>query len=256
MRVVQFRSNGASRMGVLESDDAIRALDGDPFSGGQPGAVVAQLNDVELLAPCAPSKILCIGSNFASAVRAKKRPWPTAPVAFLKTSNAITGPDTDVIRPPDVTTFEYEGEMAVVIGKTASKVSAAQAMDYVFGYACSNDMTVRDWQQTDQHWTRAKASDTLCPLGPWIETDIDPSDLSLKVTVNGQLRQDGRTGDMIFRIPDIIEYLSRTITLYPGDLILTGTPLGAHPVVDGDVMEVEIEGLGLLRNTVRQDSGA
>ena len=256
MRVVRFEANGQSAAGVLSEDGTIRRLDGDMFTNTSPGEIVATRDEVRLLAPCSPSKILCVGSNYAHAVRARNRPWPEVPVVFLKTSNAIVGPDEDVIRPAGVENFAYEAEMTIVIGRTAAKVSANDAHDYVFGVTCGNDMTVRDWQQSDVHWTRAKASDTLCPIGPWIETEADFRNLGVKARINGDLQQDGRTDDLIFDVPTIIEYLTRSITLYPGDLIMTGSPLGAGPVVDGDVMEVEVEGVGTLRNTVRQAPGS
>lgn len=256
MRVLRFQSDGEPQVGILEDDQSIRSVSGDVYSNPSPGDVVANLSDVQLLAPCSPSKILCVGSNYAHAVRARNRPWPDAPVVFLKTSNAIVGPGAEVTRPHGIERFEYEAELTVVIGRTATKVSAADANDYIFGLTCGNDMSVRDWQETDAHWTRAKASDTLCPIGPWIETDSDPSDLSIKARVNGEMHQDGRTNDLIFKVPDIIEYLTRTITLYPGDIIMTGSPLGAGPVADGDVMEVEIESIGVLRNAVRQERGS
>ncbi len=254
MRFVRYEDGHTAHYGVAGADGTVRSVTGTIYGEYEVGDVVGNLADLSLLAPCEPSKILCIGRNYDSAVRARGSDYPTSPVPFLKTPNSVVGPGGDIIRPAGIETFVYEGEMTVVIGKTATAVPAEKAFDYVFGYTCGNDMSVRDWQQTDQHWTRAKASDTLCPLGPWIETEIDPSDLSLQVCVNGELQQDGRTNDLIFKIPEIIEYITRTMTLVPGDVILTGTPLGAQPVVDGDVIEIQIEGIGTLRNTVRQAS--
>jgi 2-keto-4-pentenoate hydratase/2-oxohepta-3-ene-1,7-dioic acid hydratase in catechol pathway len=252
MKYVRFQSEDGASYGVVDNDGQVRTVSGSIYDNPQTGDAVGKVEDLTLLAPCEPTKIFCIGRNYDSAVRARGSDYPTAPVAFLKTPNSVVGPDGDIIRPGGIENFVYEGEMTVVIGKEAKSVSADDAMDYVFGYTCGNDMSVRDWQQTDAHWTRAKASDTLCPLGPWIVTDIDASDLALKARVNGKLQQDGRTSDMIFKIPQVIEYLSASITLMPGDVILTGTPLGATPVVDGDVVEIDIEGIGTLRNTIRQ----
>ena len=236
MRVLRFLHEGSPRTGVVDADGAIRALNGDVYGGAQPdGPVIGRLDDVDLLAPCEPSKIFCVGRNYASAVRAKGHPWPDLPFVFLKAPNAVVGPEAEVCRPDGIETFEYEGELTAVIGRTASRVSEATALDYVFGYTCGNDMTVRDWQATDPHWTRAKSSDTLCPLGPWIETDVQPHDLSVRARVNGELHQDGRTSDMIFSTAQIIAFISRTMTLSPGDVI-----------------EIEVEGIGTLRNTVRQ----
>ena len=253
MRVVRFLHDGSPRTGVVAADGAIRAVDGDVYAGvAAGGPILGRLGEVPLLPPCRPSKIFCVGRNYASAVRAKGHPWPDLPFVFLKTPNTVVGPDADVLRPDGIETFEYEAELTAVIGRTASRVTAGAARDYVFGYTCGNDLTVRDWQASDPHWTRAKSSDTLCPLGPWIETDLDPGDLAVRALVNGELHQDGRTGDMIFSLGEIVAFITRTITLEPGDAILTGTPLGARPVGDGDVIEVEVEGIGTLRNTVRQ----
>lgn len=254
MRIARYRDGETSRYGIVDGDGSVRSVSGSVYDSPQPGDIVGKIEDLAFLAPCEPTKIICIGRNYDSAVRARGHDYPTTPVAFLKTPNSVVGPDADVIRPAGVEEFVYEGELTVIIGKRATAVSAADAWDYIFGYTCGNDMTVRDWQATDAHWTRAKASDTLCPLGPWIETEIDPTNLSLKASVNGELQQDGRTDDLIFTIPTIIEYLTRTITLEPGDAILTGTPLGAQALVDGDVVEVDIEGIGVLRNTIRQAS--
>lgn len=252
MRVIRYFEGGAAQYGIAGDDGAVRSVAGSIFNGLEAGDAVGQLDQLTLLAPCEPTKILCIGRNYESAVRARGNEIPTMPVVFLKTPNSVVGSDADVIRPPGVEQFVYEGELTVIIGKSATQVSASNAWDYIFGYTCGNDMTVRDWQASDAHWTRAKASDTLCPLGPWIETDLDPTNLSLKASVNGELQQDGRTDDLIFTIPNIIEYITRTMTLEPGDAILTGTPLGATALVDGDVVEVDIEGIGVLRNTIRQ----
>lgn len=252
LRVVRYQDEDSAKYGFVDEDGLVRTVSGSIYDNPNEGDFAGRLEDLTLLAPCEPSKIFCIGRNYDSAVRARGRDYPTAPVAFLKTPNAVVGLGADIIRPAGIETFVYEGELTVVMGRQAIAISADDAWNYVYGYTCGNDMSVRDWQQSDDHWTRAKASDTLCPLGPWIETDVDPSNLSLQAVVNGELRQDGRTDDLIFKIPQIIEYLTRTITLVPGDIILTGTPLGAHPVVDGDVIEIQIEGIGTLRNTVRQ----
>lgn len=254
MRFIRYENGQGGSYGAVDRDGQVRAVSGSIYDNPHFGEVVGTLESVSLLAPCEPTKILCIGSNYRSAVLTRGRELPKAPVAFLKTPNSVIGPDADIIRPVGVETFAYEGEMTVIIGKTATAVPTDRAFDYIFGYTIGNDVTVRDWQQTDQHWTRAKASDTFCPLGPWIETEVNPTGLALQVRINGQLQQDGRTNDLIFTIPEIIEYLTRTMTLVPGDAILTGTPLGAEPIVDGDVIEIAVEGIGTLRNTVRQAS--
>ncbi|MDQ3695723.1 MAG: fumarylacetoacetate hydrolase family protein [Chloroflexota bacterium] len=253
MRVARVLFQDQPVFAVINPDGAVFAVDGDPYAGGAvAGPPLGTAANLQLLAPCQPSKVLCVGRNYATPVRAKGHAWPEAPVVFLKTPNAVIGPDEDILRPENVGAFEYEGELAVVIGRTARRVHAADAADCIFGYTIGNDMTVRDWQQTDAHWTRAKSSDTLCPLGPWIETDLDPANLLIETRVNGEVQQQGRTDDMIFSIGEIIEFVTRTMTLVPGDVILTGAPGGTQAVGDGDEVAVTIAGIGELRNTVRQ----
>jgi 2-keto-4-pentenoate hydratase/2-oxohepta-3-ene-1,7-dioic acid hydratase in catechol pathway len=252
VKIVRIDSSSGAKLGILNASGDVHAAIGTLETELTPGERLGNVADLRLLAPCEPTKIFCVGQNYRSAMLARGRELPSEPVVFLKTPNSVIGPGAEIVRPDGIERFAYEGELAVVIGKTARNVVADQAFDYILGYACGNDVTVRDWQEQERHWVRSKTSDTFCPLGPWIETDLDPSDLSLKVSVNGELHQDGRTSDLIFSIPFLIEHLSRWITLVPGDVILTGTPLGAQPVVDGDLIEIEIEGIGTLRNRVIQ----
>lgn len=250
MKLVRVATAEGAEPGML-IDGVVYRLEGDPMTEASPGAPLGNWDGLEHLAPCRPSKVIGIGRNYAAHVRETRREIPTEPFAFIKTPNTVVGDGAHVRRPVGVERFEFEGELAMVIGRTASRVTAADALDYVLGFTCSNDFTVRDWQVETRQWVLAKSSDTLCPLGPWIATDVgDAQNLALRTYVNGELRQDGRTDDLIFGLGELIEYLTVTATLEPGDVVLTGTPSGAGPVKDGDEVEVDIEGIGSLINRV------
>lgn len=237
--------------GVLV-DGTVHRLIGDPVAGtADPGDPVGAWDELEHLAPCTPSKIICVGRNYAAHIAEMGREFPSEPFAFLKGPNTIVGDGASVRRPRHVERFDFEGELAMVVGRRASMVTADQLDEYVLGYTIGNDLTVRDWQTADRQWLRAKSSDTFCPLGPVIQTRVDdPQNLWLRTWVNGELRQDGRTDDLVFGLGTLLEHLTATITLEPGDVVLTGTPSGVGPLVAGDVVEVGIEGLGVLRNDV------
>lgn len=210
------------------------------------------LGEVSLLAPVIPrSKVVCVGKNYHDHAAEMGGEAPAEPLLFLKPNTAVVGPGDAIVRPPQSTRTDFEGELAVVIGRIAKNVPAASALDYVFGYTLGNDVTARDLQKSDGQWTRAKGFDTFCPLGPAIETDFDAAAATLQTRVNGEIKQSAPLTDMIHSVPDIIAYASAVFTLLPGDVILTGTPAGIGPVVAGDVVEVEISGLGVLRNPVR-----
>ncbi|MEC3956432.1 fumarylacetoacetate hydrolase family protein [Nocardia sp. CDC153] len=246
MRIVRYAVKGRVGRGVLVGD-AVHEL---PWGKTEPGAHVAPLAEVELLAPCEPRTIVCAGSNYAGHLAAQGRARPTRPSLFLKSPNAITGPDTSIRRPSELRRLEYEGELAVVIGRTARRVPVERAGEYVLGYTCANDVTAHDWRD-DGQWARAKSSDTFCPLGPWIETELaDPSDIHLTTRVGGRVVQSESTADMVFGVDRLLAYVTRWITLQPGDILLTGSPAGVGPLVPGDLVEVEIAGIGTLRNTV------
>lgn len=218
----------------------------------QPGALVARLPELELLAPCRPATIVCAGSNYAGHLAAQGRPLPKQPSLFLKAPNAITNPATPIRRPVEVRRLEYEGELAVVIGRTAHRIAAERAAAFILGYTCANDITAHDWR-ADGQWARAKSANTFCPLGPWIETEIDdPSDLRITTRVEGRVVQSESTSDMVFGVPELLAYVTRWITLQPGDLLLTGSPAGVGALTPGDVVEVEISEIGTLRNTVTE----
>lgn len=214
------------------------------------------LSDVRLLAPILPSKVVAIGKNYADHVAEMAGEGvpaepPKEPLIFIKPSTSVIGTG-DVIRlPAESDTVHFEGELAVVIGRPAKDVPRERAFEVVLGYSCANDVTARDLQKSDGQWTRAKGFDSFCPLGPWIETVLDPGDLRLTTTVNNTLEQDGQTSDLIHDVPTLIAYVTRVMTLLPGDVILTGTPAGVGQIIDGDTVTVEIEGIGALTNPVR-----
>lgn len=208
------------------------------------------LADVRLLAPILASKVICIGKNYAAHAAEMGGEAPQDPVIFLKPNTSIVGPGAPIVRPPSSSEVHYEGELAVVIGRPCKDVPAARALDVVLGYTAANDVTARDHQRHDGQWTRAKGHDTFCPLGPWIETSLDPTDLAITTTVDGETKQSSRTSLLLHDIPAIVEWVSAVMTLLPGDVILTGTPGGVGPIVAGQTVAVEIEGIGALSNPV------
>jgi 2-keto-4-pentenoate hydratase/2-oxohepta-3-ene-1,7-dioic acid hydratase in catechol pathway len=231
----------------------VAALDGHPFGPLSFTGDRWALPDVRLLSPILPSKVVAIGKNYADHVKEMggDKP-PETPLIFIKPSTSVIG-DGDTIRlPPSSDEVHFEGELAVIIGRPARNVTREDALSYVLGYAAGNDVTARDQQRSDVQFTRAKGYDSFCPIGPWIETVLDPSDLHLVTRVNGEVKQDGRTSMMIHDLPAQIAFTSGVMTLLPGDVILTGTPSGVGPIVDGDTVSVEIEGIGTLTNPVRK----
>jgi 2-keto-4-pentenoate hydratase/2-oxohepta-3-ene-1,7-dioic acid hydratase in catechol pathway len=240
-RVIRYRREGKEGRAELLAGGALRVLEGPPATA---------LAEVELLAPVTPSKILGVGLNYrAHAVEMGKK-LPEEPLLFLKPGTALLDPGAPIVRPSGFTRVDYEGELGVVIGRTARRVPAARALEYVAGYCCVNDVTVRDLQVRDVQYTRAKGFDSFAPLGPCLASGLDPRDLRLVTRVDGVVRQQSSTSDMIFDVAHIIETASRVMTLLPGDVISTGTPPGVGPLEPGMVIEVEIEGIGILRNPV------
>jgi 2-keto-4-pentenoate hydratase/2-oxohepta-3-ene-1,7-dioic acid hydratase in catechol pathway len=244
--------------GAVEGEDGggsqgltVAEIDGHPFGSltftGQRWA----LADVRLLSPILPSKVVCVGRNYADHAAEHQAEVPTEPLLFLKPSTSIVGPHDAIKLPPQAKHVEHEAELAVVIGAPgARRVSRAEAGAAIFGYTCANDVSARDIQKSDVQWTRAKGFDSFCPLGPWISTGLDVSDLEIRCEVNSEVRQLGRTKDMVFDVPTLVSYISHVMTLLPGDVILTGTPAGVAPIVDGDTVVVSIEGIGSLSNRV------
>ena len=210
-------------------------------------------SDVRLLAPCEPSKIICVGRNYIDHAKELGNEVPKVPLIFLKPPSSIIPIGGTILLPPQSTQVEHEGELVVVIGRQGRNITSEQARRHIFGYTIGNDITARDLQKTDGQWTRAKGFDTFCSFGPWIDTDFDPADAVITCRVNGQMRQMASTRDMVFNISTLIAYISSVMTLEPGDLIFTGTPAGVGELKHGDEVIVEIEGLGALRNPVRAE---
>jgi 2-keto-4-pentenoate hydratase/2-oxohepta-3-ene-1,7-dioic acid hydratase in catechol pathway len=231
-------------------EDRIGPIEGSPFEEFMRGEASTQLSEARLLAPVLPTKILCVGRNYAAHAKEHDSEVPEVPMLFLKPPSAVIGPGDTILLPPQSRQVEHEAELAVVIGKRGRWIESQEALDYVLGYTAANDVTARDLQRRDGQWSRAKGFDTFCPLGPWIETEFDPEDVLITCHVNGEMRQMGSTRDMVFQIRQLIAYASSVMTLEPGDLLLTGTPAGVSSLAPGDVVEVTIEGLGSLKNTV------
>ncbi len=208
------------------------------------------LPDLRLLAPIRPGKVVCIGRNYAEHAREMGGEPPERPVLFMKPNTSVIGPFDPVRMPLESERVDFEGELAVVIGGPATDVPRDRALEHVFGYTCANDVTARDLQKIDAQWTRAKGYDTFCPLGPWIETVLDPADLAIRTELDGELRQDSRTSLLLHDVPTLIAYISHVMTLLPGDVILTGTPAGVGPMRDGQSVSVTVDGIGTLTNPV------
>lgn len=256
MRIARYTTGDDPAYGIVQGDpgvEVITPLAGDPlYVGLKPsGEGPVMLEDVRLLAPVIPrSKIVAIGKNYAEHVKEMGGDAPpTEPMMFFKPNTAVVGPFDPVVMPAGSAEISYEGELAVVIRTITKAVSAAQASECIYGYTIANDVTARDWQRSDGQWARAKGFDTSCPLGPWIETELDVADLSIVTTLDGEVRQDGTTADMIHGVAEIIAHASAAFTLLPGDVILTGTPAGVGLVEAGQQVSIEIEGIGSLTNT-------
>jgi 2-keto-4-pentenoate hydratase/2-oxohepta-3-ene-1,7-dioic acid hydratase in catechol pathway len=252
MRLVRFRHGDRIATGALEpGSDEIRVLRGTFFEDPLPTGETVALGDVLLLAPVLPSKLVCVGKNYATHAAEFGMQVPEEPLLFLKPSTAVAGPGDPIRLLPISRRIDFEGELAVVIGRLARGVRAEDAYKYILGYTCANDVTLRDLQRTDDQWARAKGFDGSAPIGPWIETDLDPNDVIVRTRLNGDIRQQASTSDMVFGVATLIEYITVFMTLLPGDVLLTGTPEGVGALTDGDVVEVEVEGVGVLRNEVR-----
>jgi len=250
-RIARFLTPAGPAFGLIE-DDTVYTLPGDPFAGPlQPGERLGPVESLSLLPPVQPSKIICVGRNYAAHAAEHHAPLPEEPMLFLKPPSALIGHGEPILIPGGIGRVEHEAELAVIIGRQARRVTQTSALDYVLGYTCANDVSARDLQQKDNQWGRAKGFDTFCPLGPWIVTDLDPRDLAVSCRLNGEQRQHARTSEMVFDVPALIAFISRVMTLLPGDVILTGTPAGVGPLADGDTVEVEVEGIGVLRNPVQ-----
>lgn len=258
MRISRFTVENEIHYGVVQGegeDQVVVPIAGDPFYNGiQPIEGASwKAQDVRLLAPVIPrSKIVCVGRNYADHAAEMGNELPTSPMLFFKPNTSVVGPGDPVTLPSWTERVSYEAELAVVIGRICKDIPAEKADEVIFGYTAANDLTARDAQETDGQWARAKGFDGSCPLGPWIETELDPSDLRIASRVDGQTKQDSSTAQMVFSVAEIIAYASAAFTLLPGDVILTGTPAGVGQVDEGDRIEVEVEGIGTLATVLRR----
>lgn len=253
MRIARYSVDGDVSFGVVESDEGagqVAQIAGHPFGEIQFTGQRMELAAIKLLAPVLPSKVVAIGKNYAEHASEMGGDVPERPLVFLKPSTSVIGAGGTIDYPPSSERVDFEGELAVVIGRLCRDVPASRAMEVVFGYTCANDVTARDQQKTDGQWSRAKGYDTFCPLGPWIETDLDWADLRITTRLNGEVKQDANTSQIVHRVPELVEYVTACMTLLPGDVILTGTPAGVGPMQIGDEVTVEIENIGRLVNTV------
>ncbi|PZR52299.1 2-hydroxyhepta-2,4-diene-1,7-dioate isomerase [Xylanimonas oleitrophica] len=260
MRIARFTTGDDPRFALVQHEGDrtyLAVLGGDPlYMPAMPTGERIELGDgVRLLAPVIPrSKVVAVGRNYMDHIREMGNEVPTEPMLFLKPNTAVVGPDDPIVLPDWTQEVSYEAELAIVIAKVCKDVTPESARSYVLGWTVANDVTARDAQRTDGQWGRAKGFDSSCPIGPWIDTDLDPEDVAVRSRVNGEAKQDGRTADMIFDVDYIVSYVSQAMTLLPGDVVLTGTPAGVGRIESGDVVECEVEGIGVLRNpVVRRD---
>lgn len=252
MKIARFSTGGDPQFGILDDDELV-VLAGDPmFHGYETTGDRVKLSEARLLAPVIPrSKVVCIGMNYAAHVATMQYEVPENPLIFLKPNTAVIGPDEPIVIPPVEGRITHEGELVIVIGKIAKRVKKEDWRDVVFGYTIGNDVSARDVMFADGQWARAKGYDTFAPIGPYIETELDPTELEITTFVDGEPRRSGNTRDMIHGVPEIIEFVSDAWTLLPGDIIMTGTPDGLGGFHDGQMIEIRIEGLGVLRNPAK-----
>lgn len=254
--IIRFERNGKVKHGwKVEADNKVRVIEGDIYKKETAKPIMAglehPLDEINLLTPCIPSKVVCIGMNYKDHAEEIGKELPTEPLIFLKPSTSVIGPGEAIVYPKLTQNLHYEAELAVVIKKEARNVKAEDAEDYILGFTCANDVTARDLQWSDGQWSRAKGFDSFCPLGPAIASKIDYDDLRIVTRVNGEVRQDSNTGQMVFKIPQLLEAVTAVMTLLPGDVLLTGTPAGVGPLQPGDEISVTIEGIGTLSNYVK-----
>jgi 2-keto-4-pentenoate hydratase/2-oxohepta-3-ene-1,7-dioic acid hydratase in catechol pathway len=252
MRLIRYQLKNKIQLGWIY-EEKIGLIEGDIFGDFRRLEVTIKLEEVKFLSPVVPSKIICIGRNYASHAAEHGVDVPEIPMIFLKPPSALIGHHEKIVLPPQSGLVEHEAELAVVIGKTGRWIKPENAANHIMGYTIANDVTARDLQRRDGQWTRGKGFDTFCPLGPWIETDFDPSDALIICKVNGEIRQMSSTRDMVFPVAQLIAFASTVMTLMPGDVLLTGTPAGVGVLKTGDQIEIEIENLGKLENIVGED---
>jgi len=251
MRIARYEHDGRVRYGLVDPEGGIvREIAGDPFERVEATGVARRLEEVRLLAPVAPGKIVAVGLNYKDHAREMGKKIPEEPLLFLKAASALNDPGGEIVYTSQSQRLDYEAELAVVIGRKAKNVKEKDAAAHILGYTCINDVTARDLQVKDVQYTRAKGFDTFAPLGPWIVTDFDPAEASVRCLVNGEVRQDGNTREMGASVYRLVEFISSVMTLFPGDVIATGTPPGVGPLRVGDVVTVEVGGIGALTNRV------
>lgn len=250
MKYVRILKDGIPRWGVVEGE-RVRTLDQAPYELLSYDGGVERLADCTLLPPCTPSKIVCLGKNYYDHAMEMNEGVPEHPILFLKAPNTLNRHEGIVEAPKFVQRLDYEGELAFVIRKQAKNVEAKDFADYILGYTCLNDITARDIQKGDGQWTRGKSMDGFAPIGPWVTDEVDASDLKLETRLNEKVVQSGRTSQFMTNIPNMLEFITASMTLEPGDVVATGTPAGIGPMRSGDVVEVEIEGIGVLRNYIK-----
>ncbi len=251
MKIARFEHSGKVRYGIVEGDVLVEFSHLHPADEVKGGENVFAMNTVRLLAPTAPLKIVAVGLNYLDHAKEVGMAVPEEPIIFLKPSTAVIGPGDDIIMPKSSIRVDYEGELGVVIGKRAKDISPAEAKGHVFGYTCLNDVTARDLQVKDIQFTRAKSFDTFCPIGPWVETEIDPNNLAIETRLNGKVVQSSDTSMMKWGVFELVSFISGVMTLLPGDVIATGTPPGIGPMASGDRVEVSIAGIGTLTNQTK-----
>jgi 2-keto-4-pentenoate hydratase/2-oxohepta-3-ene-1,7-dioic acid hydratase in catechol pathway len=250
MRVARFSLNGEPRFGIVDGPELV-VLAGHPLVAGyETTGDRVPIKEVKLLAPSIPSKVVCVGKNYADHIAEMNLSTEAEPTLFLKPSSSIVGPGDAIVLPAQSQQVDLEVELAIVMGQIAKNVTEADALNYVWGYTVANDVTARDLQFSDDQWARSKSFDSFCPLGPWIETEFVPEDQVLESRVDGEVRQNSTLTHMLHNVPKVISYISQNMTLLPGDVVLTGTPAGISPILAGQIVECEIEGIGTLVNPV------
>lgn len=253
MRIVRIDDAGTPRWARLHPDDSLEVLDGAPWAGGQPTGVHLALGSVPLLAPAAPGKVVCIGRNYAAHAAELGNEVPKDPLIFLKPPSAIVGPEAPIVVPRVSQDVQHEAELALVVGRRVRDLDPGDVGSAIFGHTCLNDVTARDIQREEIQLTRSKSFDTFCPVGPWIVPGLPAGEVAVRCRVNGALRQEGSTAEMIHPFGALVAFISRVMTLEPGDLISTGTPAGVGRLLPGDRVEIEIDGVGVLANPVQAE---
>jgi 2-keto-4-pentenoate hydratase/2-oxohepta-3-ene-1,7-dioic acid hydratase in catechol pathway len=253
MRIIRYKDKTGKDVFGWVNGDQVGQIEGSPYESFRRNSAHLPLADLQLLPPVVPSKVICVGRNYAAHAQEHDVDVPEVPLLFLKPPSSVIGPGETIILPPQSQNVEHEAELGVVIGKRSRWLDIDVAKDAILGYTIANDITARDLQRRDGQWTRGKGFDTFCPIGPWVETELDPADAVITCTVNGELRQMGSTRDMVFSVRQLVTYVSSVMTLEPGDLLLTGTPSGVGVLNDGDELVTSIEGIGELRNPVKAE---